>query len=967
MTQRPPIAFRFFESRRLLLSALAFVLVLAGTSGIAFAVSERTSGSAISARLSKKSFTASKARSVKLTCKFSKKSGSFSYLLTLKKGSKWQTVKSVKKKSYSKGAYKTTVKKVFGGKSVKLGSYRLKLSTVGGSKLLTFKVVKSAKPATSPDDTPNDTPGGDAPVNLSLPTISGTARQGQTLTASNGGWQGAASYTYQWRRCDSAGNNCSNVSGAVSSSFLLQATDVGKTIRASVTADNAYGSTSAISNQTQPVVSSDLIKEISAGGAHSCALLNDGTVKCWGNNGNGQLGDGTTGNRSIADDVSGITDAVQISAGDYDTCVVLSSKKVNCWGGVAKSSTPVEIASIANAAQVSVGSYFNCVLSDGKVSCWGSNSFGLGDGSTTSSSTPVNVSGITNALAVSVGNTHACALLSGGSVTCWGENGTGQLGDGTLTNKPTPVPVQGIDGAGTLSNAIAVSVGDAHSCALLANRTVTCWGDGYYGQLGGGSRVGDYPYPIPVSGITNASQLNTGGNHSCARLSDGKVKCWGWNYKGQLGDGTKVDNSTPVEVGGLTGASQVSGGGGGTFSGHTCALVSGNTVKCWGDNNYGQLGNGWTASEALPVEVSGLTSVAQISAGWMHSCAIASGGLVTCWGLNAHGQLGDTTTTDRSTPVGAGGITNAASISAGTDHTCAALSDKTVKCWGANATGQLGDGIGDHGHEDAFGGDFSPTPVVVSEIATATQVSVGTYHSCALLGTTVKCWGSNSYGQLGREGSSSSTPVGVTGIDNAVEISAGDYHTCARLLDGKVKCWGWNPYGQLGTDPATTTSSWAAIEVGISNAIALDAGTHSTCAVVNSSGTDGPIKCWGFNENGQLGNGSTSDSFNPVDVGEITNATDVSIGYRHSCAGLSGGAVKCWGSGVLGNGTTESLIPVFVSGLSDAIQLSAGTTHTCAVRSSGKASCWGANGNGQLGNGEMGYSLSPVSVIGLTS
>jgi hypothetical protein len=222
-----------FPSRFLASSVCALALI--GTCGLAGANSSKASAARISAHLTKTSFKRSQAGSVKLIYRFSATSKHFSYLLSFKKGSKWLAVKSVKKKGTFKGSKSMTVKKVFAGKSVKVGSYRLKLSADGGSKLLSFKV-------------------GGKPANTSRPAISGTTAAGQTLLAGKGSWSNSpSSYTHRWRRCNSSGVSCSNISGATSSSYVLDPTDVGSTIRVVVTATNTYGSTGATSSQTAVV------------------------------------------------------------------------------------------------------------------------------------------------------------------------------------------------------------------------------------------------------------------------------------------------------------------------------------------------------------------------------------------------------------------------------------------------------------------------------------------------------------------------------------------------------------------------------------------------------------------------------------------------------------------------------------------------------------------------------------------
>src|SRR3989454_251269 len=250
-------------------------------------------------------------------------------------------------------------------------------------------------------------------------------------------------------------------------------------------------------------------------------------------------------------------------------------------------------------------------LPDGTVQCWGRNNFGQlgnGDGSLTSSSVPVAVRGLTTATRVVTGDAHTCALLGDGTVQCWGVGDSGQRGDGTFNNISTvPAAVVGITGA------VAVAARGYHSCALLGDGTVWCWGRNSDGQLGvtpSGSQCPTTPgffcssTPVRAAGITSAAGVIAGGYHTCALFGDGTAQCWGRNYDGQLGDGTATSSSTPVRVGGITGAVAVSAG-----VLHTCALLSDWTVKCWGavgpGNDFGQLGNGATTGSSTPVTVTG--------------------------------------------------------------------------------------------------------------------------------------------------------------------------------------------------------------------------------------------------------------------------------------------------------------------------------------------------------------------------
>ena len=344
----------------------------------------------------------------------------------------------------------------------------------------------------------------------------------------------------------------------------------------------------------------------------------------------------------------------------------------------------------------SAGGEYTCVrLPDRTVQCVGHNQFGqLGDGTLDDSSVLVAVSGLTTAIQAAAGDEFACALLGDSTARCWGLGSSGQRGDGTFDKISTvPVAVVGITGAA------AVSSGYEHACALLGDHSMRCWGRNVDGQLGNGIPLPAPPgtqcpsswcssTPVRVVEITSADAITAGAYHTCALLPDRTVQCWGRNDDGQLGDGGWSSSSTPVRVGGLTGVAAVSGGGY-----HTCALLGDGTVRCWGRNTEGQLGDGTIAGSLTPVQVVGVTGAVAVSGGYEHTCALLGDGTVHCWGRNAEGQLGDGTRTGSSTPVRVVGITGAVAVTGGWwHHTCALLRDGTVQCWGQNDFGQLGNG-----------------------------------------------------------------------------------------------------------------------------------------------------------------------------------------------------------------------------------------------------------------------------------
>ncbi|MBV8983717.1 MAG: Ig-like domain repeat protein [Acidimicrobiia bacterium] len=352
--------------------------------------------------------------------------------------------------------------------------------------------------------------------------------------------------------------------------------------------------------------------------------------------------------------------------------------------------------------------------------------------------------------ALSAGGSHTCALTNAGGVLCWGDNSSGQIGYGAGGNPLTPAWVSGLD-----SGVAAVSAGDQHTCALTNGGGVLCWGSNEFGQVGPGAPPGGALAPVAVTGLdSGVAAVSAGGVHTCALTTGGEVFCWGENQYGQLGDGTTVSRSTPAAVSGLGG--QVVAISAGELD--TCALINSGAVRCWGDNENGQLGNGTSTSSSTPVDVTGLESgVVAVSAGAWHTCALTSDGTVHCWGKNFSGELGDGTTTSSSTPVDVVGLNGTATaVGVGEAHTCAITSGGGVQCWGDNYRSQLGDGTTNN----------SSAPVGVIGLGSGvTALSAGGAgaHNCVLPSSGgVLCWGEGYFGQLGDGGTTDkSTPVEV--------------------------------------------------------------------------------------------------------------------------------------------------------------------------------------------------------------
>lgn len=342
------------------------------------------------------------------------------------------------------------------------------------------------------------------------------------------------------------------------------------------------------------------------GGSHVCAHRTDDTYWCWGLNSNGQVGDGGTTNRSVPSALTAQTGIVQVALGGFHSCALVT---------------------------------------DGTVWCWGADNFGqLGDGiednPDTPHTTPVQISGLTDVTAISAGGGHTCALKSDGTVWCWGWNIYAQLGDGNQVNASTLVQVAG------LTDVASVSCGGGHTCVVKTDQTVWCWGWSNQGQVGNGSVQTAVTTPTQVSGLASVSTVVTGLGHSCVLLTNGTVWCWGWNLYGQVGSGVFNDRElSPVQVS-ITDVVSIAAG-----VGHTCALQSTGAVRCWGDNTHGELGEGTNNMSHSPLAVSNLDDASILTTLGEYTCVIREDGSVWCWGRNDFGQLADGTTVDSNVPV----------------------------------------------------------------------------------------------------------------------------------------------------------------------------------------------------------------------------------------------------------------------------------------------------------------------------
>ena len=759
---------------------------------------------------------------------------------------------------------------------------------------------------------------------------------------------------------------------------------------------------------------------LAAGGQHTCALLDDGTVRCWGLGADGRLGYGNTNTRGTPGpdpvDLGAGRTAVAITAGDTHTCALLDDGTVRCWG----------------------------LGADGRLGY--GNTSTIGDDEVPGSVGPVSLGAGRTAVAIDAGGKHTCAVLDDASVRCWGRGEFGQLGYGnqaSVGDDEAPASVGPVNfGAGR--TAVSVTAGGAHSCVVMDNGGARCWGYGIDGRLGTGfASYGDvqppaFQPPLDLGGGHTALAVTTGDAHTCARLDDGSVRCWGKGQYGRLGYASQVNIPSPGLVGpvfldsmpvlsvvasadegavteGATIHLHVTVSNTGSLAATGVTVTDANapgcevapftvpaggqvTVDCTHTAVAGDAPVFRNSASVVSTEVTtpvtsnsvavAVAPVTRLSAGGAHSCAIVDGGTVRCWGIGVYGRLGygnTATIGDDETPGAVGTVDlgpgrTAVSISAGYEHTCALLDDATVRCWGRNQAGQLGYASTSNVGDDETPGSMGPVNLGAGR--TAAAITAGHEHTCALLDDgTVRCWGNGANGRSGYANTStigddetpgSVGPVNLGAGRTAAAITAGVAHTCAVLDDGSVRCWGLGDDGRLGYGNTAsigdneTPGSAGPVSLGTGQtAVAVAAGDKHTCALLD----DGTVRCWGNGGNGRLGYGNTSPigddetpgSAGPVNLGAGRTAVSVTTRYEHTCVLLDDSTVRCWGRGLFGRlgyanqadiGDTElpgSVGPVDLGAGRTVLAVSAGDEHNCARLDDDSVRCWGRNTLGQLG------------------
>lgn len=711
--------------------------------------------------------------------------------------------------------------------------------------------------------------------------------------------------------------------------------------------------------------------DVALGLGFSCALREDGTVACWGKNDVGQLGGGHTdygyGRFPAPVMVEGregleeLTDVMQISAGQAFACAVRDDASVWCWGNNSAgelgtgtyaegdfSPFAVEVEGVPAVDQIDAGAVHVCaVLQDRTARCWGGwgGSYALGGGGqsvgriVTVRSELDDGSSMSGIVALSSGANQTCAILDdrrGGH--CWGASEYGEVVD-TFGAAVTPVQT------GEFEDFVAVSAGKRVTCFLHETGHVTCHGRGPFGGETWSEHWHPVALPVPEEEgelAPRVVEVSVDESARCLLFEDGTVRCWGDNYAGQLGDGSTDHSSGLVEVKGLENIVAMD-----ASYGHVCAVDETGRVSCWGENDSGQLGDASVFGSTQPMAVPDVEDVVGLASGGDHTCALHESGKVTCWGKNDEGQLGLGSDVSMSGPEPLSGLSEVLHLSAKDGLTFATKRDNTVRYFGtglrakAEMASTAAPLLSSRGVEN------------VSRWTDVLSVAVGANHACAVKENgKLSCWGDNQVSQCGpdwNEALAVLQPTELMEFSSVDAASAGLEHSCA-LINGDVLCWAGRGLGEAGN----TSTSFPAMLAG---KVAEDVAQIATGYGHNLALTDeGAVLAWGHNYRGQLGYSVVGfpNSAEALLVDDLEKATWVAAGELHSCAVLETGQAACWGDNVVGQlGRGElsdyDVDAELVLNLSDVEKMSAGTSHTCALHENGTVSCWGTNEFYQLG------------------
>jgi len=740
------------------------------------------------------------------------------------------------------------------------------------------------------------------------------------------------------------------------------------------------GTTVRKSSPVQTIAGGTDWEQVACGYDHSAAIKTDGTLWMWGLNGLGQLGDNSTVDKSSpVQTIAGGTDWASVACGGYFTaatktdgtlwlCGYNSSGQLGDGTNVSKSSPVQTISGGTDWASVDCAySHFVAIKTDGSLWTCGYDGYGaLGDGTTVNKSSPVQtvVGGTKWIKAVAGLYSHTMAIkqapVTYGELWGWGQN-AGSLGDGTTTSKSSPV--QTISGG---TDWTQIDAGFNHTAAIKTDGTLWLWGGNTNGSLGDNTTTTKSSPVQTIAGGTDWDQVACAYAFTSAIKTDGTLWTWGLNDKGQHGDTTITEKSSPVQtVAGGTDWSQVAVG-----ARFTSAIKTDGTLWSWGQDFYGQLGDNSSTDKSSPVQtVAGGTDWAQVDCGYQVSSAIKTDGTLWTWGQNEVGQLGDGTTTRKSSPVQTiTGGTDWVQVSIDRRHGAAIKTDGTLWTWGWNIFGQLGDGTTVN----------KSSPVQTISGGTDWDKVVCGYNLTIALKTdgSVWLWGQATSGKLGDETTTDkSSPIQtVTGGTDWIDIGTGKENTWAIkqyvappiILSGELWGWGFNTQGQLGDGTIIHKSSPVQTITGGTDWAQVASGERTTSGIK----TDGTLWLWGYNLYGMIGDNSIVDKSSPVQT--IAGGTDwkqVATGDFHSAAIKTDGTLWTWGRNNIGqlgdNSSPDTSSPIqTVAGGTDWAQVACGEFHSAAIKTDGTLWSWGYNGSGEFGDGTTTSAQpSPVQTI----
>ena len=757
--------------------------------------------------------------------------------------------------------------------------------------------------------------------------------------------------------------------------------------------------------------------DVCLGAGHQAVITSEGRVFTWGENKYGQLGDGTNVNKFTLVEItnqfelSGDEKIISISLGKHHSVALTNEGRVFTWGRnnvtqlgngtIIDSNIPVEITaqfnlSVNDQITAVAANYDNsgAITSLGKIYTWGENKAGqLGNGSTNRYFSPVEITsqfplnetdGVNK---ISIGNNFFAVSTNKGRIFTWGYNDEGQLGTGTKDERSL-IPIEIFaDIYLNMGEVFAdISLGDKHSAAVTNYGRIFTWGDNVSGQLGDGTNI-DSSVPLEITSQFDINveekiiNVDLGNNHSAALTSSGKLYTWGHNINGQLGNGTTSHSTTPVEITSQFSETPVKVSLGTNYS---ATITNSGRLFIWGNLAT----SGKNTRQSTPVLInyqitihntfSFADNISAIELGYYHSAIITNEGELFTWGRNEYGQLGDGTLVNQMLPVNITGKFSFTtdekiiSVALGYNHSAVLTSFGRLFTWGRNDSGQLGDG--------STNDSLIPIDITAKfnlpEDEKIMSVKLGSSQSAVVTSMgRIFTWGGNVLGQLG-DGTYTNRllPLDITDKFNLnsgeklIDISLNSFHVIALTSSGRVFTWGGNEFGQLGDGttvpqnlPIDITSKFKLYGAKI---IKVFSGDSHTAAITN----DGRLYIWGYNINGQLGDGTNIDKKTPIEINSKLKLTsgekviDVSLGYSFSMALTNYGRVFTWGKndlGELGDGTIINkntpqniTTQMNLAEREEITNISVGSNHSAVRTNTGRIFIWGGNSYGQLGDND---------------